>query len=167
VRKAGIGAEVPLETYARLQSPDAMPRAVLWRMVRGVSTRDYAGVGDLSRDGFGVARSSVSRDFIRASAADVRALAERLFDGQRSPVVMIDGVEYAGATLIVALGTTEDGTKRILGIRQGATENARSAWRSWRTCMRAAWTPPGRPSWCTTARRPFTRRWGGSEARTP
>ena len=37
---------------------------------------------------------------------------------------MIDGVEYAGETMIVALGITEDGTKRILGLRQGATENA-------------------------------------------
>jgi len=124
VRQAGGGAEVPLETYARLQSPDAMPRAVLRRMVRGVSTRDYAGVVELARDGFGVAKSSVSRDFVRASAADVRALAERRLQGQRFPVVMIDGVEYAGATLVVAMGIAEDGSKRILGLRQGATENA-------------------------------------------
>ena len=116
--------EVPLETYARLQSPDAMPRAVLRRMVRGVSTRDYEEVIDLARDGFGVAKSSVSRDFVRASAADVKALAERRFEGERFPVVMIDGVEYAGETMVVALGITEDGTKRILGLRQGATENA-------------------------------------------
>lgn len=122
-RTAGRG-EVPLETYRRLQSPDAMPRAVLRRMVRGVSTRDYAGVVDLARDGFGVAKSSVSRDFVRASAADVQALAERRSEGQRFPVVMIDGVEYAGQTMIVALGIAEDGSKRILGLRQGATENA-------------------------------------------
>jgi transposase-like protein len=40
------------------------------------------------------------------------------------PVIMIDGVEYAGETMIVALGITADGTKRVLGLRQGATENA-------------------------------------------
>jgi putative transposase len=124
VRHTGGRGERPLELYARLQSPDAMPRAVLRRMVRGVSTRDYAGVVELARDGFGVAKSSVSRDFVRASAADVQALAERRFEDQRFGVVMIDGVEYAGATLIVALGIAEDGTKRILGLRQGATENA-------------------------------------------
>ncbi len=124
VRHTDGRGERPLEIYARLQSPDAMPRAVLRRMVRGVSTRDYAGVVDLARDGFGVAKSSVSRDFVRASAADVQALAERRFEGQRFPVVMIDGVEYAGQTMIVALGITEDGSKRILGLRQGATENA-------------------------------------------
>ena len=124
VRRADGSGEVPLETYARLQSPDAMPRAVFRRMVRGVSTRDYEQVVDLARDGFGVAKSSVSRDFVRASVTEVKALAERRFDGVRFPVIMIDGVEYAGETMIVALGITEDGTKRVLGLRQGATENA-------------------------------------------
>ena len=68
VRRTDGGGEVPLETYARLQSPEAMPEAVLRRMVRGVSTRDYANVIDLTQDGFGVKKSSVSRDFVRASA---------------------------------------------------------------------------------------------------
>jgi putative transposase len=89
-----------------------------------VSTRDYEQVVDLARDGFGVAKSSVSRSFVRASAAEARALAERRFDGVRFPAIMIDGVEYAGETMIVALGITADGTKRVLGMRQGATENA-------------------------------------------
>jgi putative transposase len=124
VRRTDGGGEVPLETYAHLQAPDAMPQAVLRRMVRGVSTRDYEQVIDLARDGFGVTKSSVSRDFVRASAAQVQALAERRFDGEHFPVIMIDGVEYAGETLVVALGITADGTKRVLGVRQGATENA-------------------------------------------
>jgi putative transposase len=124
VRRTDGGGEAPLETYARLQSPDAMPRSVFRRMVRGVSTRDYEQVVDLARGGFGVARSSVSRDFVRASAAEVRALAERRFDGVRFPAILIDGVEYAGETMIVALGIAEDGAKRVLGLRQGATENA-------------------------------------------
>ena len=88
------------------------------------STREYEQIIDVARDGFGVAKSSVSREFVRASAAEVKALAERRFDGQRFPVVMIDGVEYAGETIVVAMGITERGTKRILGLRQGATENA-------------------------------------------
>jgi transposase-like protein len=93
-------------------------------MVRGVSTREYEQIIDVARDGFGVAKSSVSRDFVRASAAEVQALAERRFDGEHFPAIMIDGVEYAGETMIVALGIAADGTKRVLGLRQGATENA-------------------------------------------
>ena len=123
VRNAHGGGEVPLETYARLQSNDAMPQAVLRRMVRGVSTRDYEEVIDTAREGFGVARSCVSRGFVRASAANVQALAERQFVGEYFAAIMIDGVEYAGETMVVALGISAEGRKRILGVRQGATEN--------------------------------------------
>jgi transposase-like protein len=116
--------EADLETYARLQSPDAMPQSVLKRLVRGVSCRDYQGVVDLAREGFGVQKSSVSRSFVKASAKEVRELAERRFDGVRFPVIYLDGVQYAGETMAVALGVLENGTKRVLGVRQGATENA-------------------------------------------
>jgi len=116
--------EAELENYARLQSPHAMPQSVLKRLVRGVSCRDYEGVVDLAREGFGVKKSSVSRSFVKASAKEVRELAERRFDGVRFPVIYIDGTPYAGETMIAALGITADGTKRLLGVRQGATENA-------------------------------------------
>jgi len=116
--------EADLETYSRLQSPDAMPKSVLKRLVRGVSCRDYEGVVDLAREGFGVRKSSVSRWFVKASADEVRQLCERRFDGVRVPVIYLDGVQYAGETMTVALGVREDGAKRVLGIRQGATENA-------------------------------------------
>jgi transposase-like protein len=116
--------EANLETYARLQSPDAMPQSVLKRMVRGVSTRDYQGVVDLAREGFGVQKSSVSRSFVKASAREVRQLAERRFDGLRFPVIYLDSVAYAEETMTVALGVLENGAKRVLGVRQGATENA-------------------------------------------
>jgi putative transposase len=116
--------EAELENYACLQSPEAMPQSVLKRLVRGVSCRDYEGVVDLAREGFGVKKSSVSRSFVKASAKEVQALAERRFDGVRFPVIYIDGTSYAGQTMVAALGITEDGTKRLLGVRQGATENA-------------------------------------------
>jgi putative transposase len=116
--------EVSLETYALLQRDEAMPEACLKRMVRGVSCRDYEEVVDLARDGFGVKKSSVSRGFVRASAQAVGELAQRRFEGVRFTAIFIDGVEYAGETLVVALGMTDDGTKRLLGLRQGATENA-------------------------------------------
>jgi len=116
--------EADLETYSRLQSPDAMPKSVLKRLVRGVSCRDYQRVVDLAREGFGVRKSSVSRWFVKASADEVRQLCERRFDGVRVPVIYLDGVQYAGETMTVALGVLENGAKRVLGIRQGATENA-------------------------------------------
>mgnify|MGYP000108330903 CR=1 FL=1 len=40
------------------------------------------------------------------------------------PVMMIDGVGFGDYLVIVALGIKSDGTKKILGIREGSTENS-------------------------------------------
>jgi transposase-like protein len=72
-------------------------------------------VVDLAREGFGVNKSSVSRSFVAASAAEVRQLSERRFDGIRFPAIYIDGVQYAGETMVVVLGVLENGAKRVGG----------------------------------------------------
>jgi transposase-like protein len=54
----------------------------------------------------------------------IKTLAERRLDDARFVAIFIDGKEYAGETMIVALGITEKGDKRILELRQGGTENA-------------------------------------------
>ena len=122
------GREAILETYQRLQSPEAMPENALRRMIRGVSCRDYEGCLEPMAKGFGTKRSSVSRGFVKASGKRMKDLAERRFDGQEFVAVFIDGVPYGGEMLIVALGVLasgpDAGTKVILGLRQGATENA-------------------------------------------
>ena len=124
VRYTDGRGEVDLENYALLQSAEAMPEAALRRMVNGVSCRRYEQVVDLAREAFGVQKSSVSRNFVRASARQVQELAERRFDQERFAVIFIDGQAYAGEMMITALGITLSGEKRILGVRQGATENA-------------------------------------------
>jgi transposase-like protein len=124
VRNLKSGGEVELERYRLLQSPDAMPQAALSRLVNGVSTRRYEHVVELAREAYGVKKSSVSRGFVRASADEVKCLAERRFDDERFAAIFIDAQPYAGEMMVVALGITVQGEKRILGLRQGATENA-------------------------------------------
>ena len=68
-------------------------------------------------------RSSVSRAFTTASAKKIAELCERRLDDTRFPVVFIDGIGWADTTMVVALGISEDGSKRVLGFREGATEN--------------------------------------------
>jgi len=124
MRKADGSGEVELARYADLQNPAAMPEACLRRMVRGVSTRDYEAVIDRGLAGFGVQRSSVSRGFVKASAKEIAVLAERKLDHDRFVAIFIDGKEFAGEMMIVALGITAKGQKQVLGLRQGGTENA-------------------------------------------
>jgi putative transposase len=124
VRSTHGRGEADLERYRLLQSPDAMPQAALEHLVNGVSTRRYEQVVQLARAGFGVKKSSVSRGFVRASAAEVERLAARRFEDERFAVIFVDAQPYAGEMMVVALGITTAGEKRLLGLRQGATENA-------------------------------------------
>jgi putative transposase len=117
------GGEVGLDLYERMQG--GTREGVMRRLVRGVSCRNYRQVVDAIRSGYGVSAASVSRSFVVASEARVRELAERRFDGTQIAAIFIDGVCFAGEILVAALGVTESGSKLILGVRQGATENAR------------------------------------------
>lgn len=124
VRYTDGRGEADLERYTLLQSPHAMPQAALEHLVNGVSTRRYEQVVHAARAGFGIKKSSVSRSFVRASAREVERLAERRYENERFAVIFIDAQPYAGEMMVVALGITAVGEKRLLGLRQGATENA-------------------------------------------
>jgi putative transposase len=116
--------EMFLEVYESLHAEDAMPAAALAKMVRGVSCRDYADVVDTARAGFGVKKSSVSRNFVEATRAQVEAFAERRFDETTLAAVFVDEIAFAGDMMVVALGVSDDGSKRVLGLVRGETENA-------------------------------------------
>lgn len=117
------GEEVKLGSYATFQKDGVSGRLALRDMMRGVSTRDYSqGVEGFLR-GYGMARSSVSRGFIRASEARLRELMERDLSKLDLVALFIDGIGFAGHLLVVAVGVDAQGRKHALGLWQGATEN--------------------------------------------
>lgn len=122
--KKGKHEEVELETYKQFSKPDAMNEAILAKMLAGVSTRDYQGTIDAVVDGHGISRSAVSRRGIKASAARVAEFFNRRFEDREFVVILIDGIGVAGIDNIVAMGIDVWGQKTVLGVRQGATENA-------------------------------------------
>jgi putative transposase len=58
-----------------------------------------------------------------ASYEVLQKLRERRLE-ERFVAIMIDGKEFAGMSIIAALGVTEAAKKQLLGIRGGATENS-------------------------------------------
>lgn len=117
--------EVPLATYAAFQTPRAQDVGLFRRVLGGLSCREYEAAAEAVPEAFGLARSSVSRRFIRASAHELRRLQERRLDDADWLVLVLDGKTFAGDQLVLALGVTATGEKRILGLVQTASENKR------------------------------------------
>jgi putative transposase len=67
----------------------------------------------------------VSRRFIKSSARTLEALQGRRLDDREWLVLFLDGKSFARDQLVIALGVTRTGEKRILGLVQTATENKR------------------------------------------
>ncbi len=118
------GHEVPLQRYQAFAHPRRMQEAVSQRILRRVSTRDYAGALDDVCDGYGIAKSSVSRHWKAASRRQLKEMLERPLGELDLCVVFLDGKEFHDFTLIVAVGVDRQGRKHVLGLWSGATENA-------------------------------------------
>src|SRR5579885_2390955 len=117
------GQEVELDSYARLQHDGRRQRAVREGIVAGLSTRNYQRAVQSVLDGYGIAKSSVSREFVQASAAQLKKLCERKLNALDLVAILIYGSQCGEQVLVVALGIATSGQKHVLGVWQGATEN--------------------------------------------
>ena len=97
----------------------------MWdKLLLGLSTRNDSKAVREFAAAYGIEKSAVSEHFVRTSRQKVRQLLERPLDKLNLCAVYIDGIEFKGQHLIVALGVAVDGAKTVLGLRQGASENA-------------------------------------------
>jgi transposase-like protein len=118
------GREVPVPAYDRLREDANVGARVRDILVAGVSTRRYAAVLPEAAGTVGVSKSTVSRRFIEASAAQLAALNERSLADLTVLVIYIDGIVVSGHHIIAAVGVDETGDKHLLGLALGASENA-------------------------------------------
>jgi transposase-like protein len=117
------GKEVPLDNYERLQHDGRRQRAVREGIVAGLSSRNYHRAVESVLDGYGIEKSSVSRQFVQASAGQLQQLCEKKLDGLDLVAILIDGIHLGKQVQVVALGIETSGKKQVLGLWQGATEN--------------------------------------------
>jgi putative transposase len=115
--------EQRLGSYELFQRSGPMQAGVWDKMMRGLSTRNYGAVVKDFHNAYGVEKSAVSENFIEASREKVKQLMERPLGELRLCAVLIDGTPFKDRQMIAALGIGCDGTKTVLGIREGATEN--------------------------------------------
>jgi putative transposase len=126
LRRKGTGPdkEVQVPAYEAMLTNSRLSARMLELLMNGISTRNYKRVIPQMAETVGVSKSSVSRQFIEASSQQLKELCERRFDDKDILVVYIDGIQLGQIHVIVALGVDSDGHKHVLGLREGASENA-------------------------------------------
>lgn len=121
------GKEVQLPSWTAFAAEDPLHERAVEQMLVGVSTRRYARSLEPLPEALpsrGTSRSAVSRRFVAATEKQMGEWLGRDLGALDLGVLMIDGIHIEDHVLLVALGIDADGKKHVLGVREGATENA-------------------------------------------
>jgi putative transposase len=129
VRSFAEDRELLLASYEYFASRDVLQQVVMDRMLAGVSTRRFEQVGEpvgskVEQRSSATSKSTVSELFIESTRTALDELMSRRLEDVRLAVMMLDGLDIADRTHVVALGITTDGVKAPLGLWEGSTENA-------------------------------------------
>ena len=116
--------EVRLGSYELFHRGEPLTETVWEKLMLGLSTRKYGQAVRQFSEAYGLEKSAISEHFIEASREKLKEMMERRLDKTRLCALLIDATPFEGQQMVAALGIGEDGRKTVLGIRQGATENA-------------------------------------------
>ncbi len=123
----GTGKEVAIPAYEAMMMNSQLGLRILEILMKGVSTRNYKSILPDMAETVNVSKSQVSREFIVASEKQFKQLCERRFDQTDILVIYIDGIQFGDCHVIVALGVDSGGSKHVLGLREGSSENSQVA----------------------------------------
>jgi transposase-like protein len=123
------GQELELPAWKQWAREDPLNERALSQMLLGVSTRGYSRSLEPLPTPLperGKSRSAVSRRFVQGTQKQLDELLRRDLSKLQLAVLMIDGIHFEDHVVLAALGIEEDGQKHVLGLWEGATENARA-----------------------------------------
>jgi putative transposase len=121
------GRELSLPSWRGWSSHDPLDERAFEQMVVGVPTRRYArSLEPLPQPmgARGISKSVVSERFVVGTQRRLAEFMQRDLSGLKLVALLIDGVHFAEHVVLAAVGIDVDGKKHVLGLREGATENA-------------------------------------------
>lgn len=124
VRNRQNNKEIPLGSYELFQRASLIEETVWHKIMHGLTMRSYKEVVQQFADAYGLEKSTTSDHFIEASRRKLEQLMKRSLANVQLAVIIIDATIFQGEHMIVAIGIDRFGHKIVLGVRQGATENA-------------------------------------------
>lgn len=119
--------EARLPSWEAFSSADPLTERAVEQMVVGVSTRKYKrSLEPLPEEIVerGTSKSAVSRRFVARTQAQMGDWMKRDLRELDLAALMIDGICFREHVMLVAVGIDAGGTKHVLGMHEGATENA-------------------------------------------
>lgn len=123
-RVRGEDGEIPLRSYQTLHTGGGdVDDDLLRRVLYGISCGNYERAAATVPGAIGLSKTSVSRSFVQASTAQLKVFQERDLSGEDCVALFLDGKTFAEATMVIALGVTVTGEKRVLGFIETDTEN--------------------------------------------
>ena len=123
VRNVQTRQEVPLASYQALRQPRGAEETALKKILKGLSCRDYESCVEAIPETFGLAPSTLSRRFRKASTRQLAALNERDLSSYDLTAIFLDGKAFGEDEMVIAVGIAMTGQKIILGFVQTASEN--------------------------------------------
>ena len=122
-RVRGPAGESRLAAYEQLHgSPGEMDEGLFRKVLLAISCRDYEAAVEAVPGAIGLSKSTVSREFKKATAAKLKEFQERDLLGYDVVALVLDGKSFAEDEMVVALGVTTKGDKVFLGFVQTYTE---------------------------------------------
>lgn len=121
------GEELTLPSFAYASARDPLDAHTLEAIVVGVTTRKYPRTLEPLRPDVterAVSKSAVSRRFVALTSARLTTWLTTPLDDLDIRVVLIDGLHFRDHVILLALGLDAQGTKHVLALREGTTENA-------------------------------------------
>jgi transposase-like protein len=123
-RVRGPDGEVRLSSYERLHgSAGEVDEGLFRKVLLGISCRDYETAVEAVPGAIGLSKSTVSREFKKATQAKLKAFQERDLSGYDVVALLLDGKSFAEDAMVIALGVVTGGDKLFLGFVQADTEN--------------------------------------------
>ena len=124
--RSAEGHELKLPSWQAWSARDPLQQRAVAQMVLGVSTRRYARSLEPLPEAItarGTSKSAVSARFVYGTERKLAELMSRDLRALRLVALLIDGVHFAEHVVLAAVGVDERGSKHVLGLREGATEN--------------------------------------------
>jgi putative transposase len=123
IRNLGSRKEEQLASYKRLQEKKVFDEHVYRDGLRRISQRDYEGGVEGLACAYGISKSSVSRSWVRATAAALAELQNRSIAELGIVAVLLDGKHFSSHGSLIALGVSGAGYRHVLGIYETSSEN--------------------------------------------